>query len=367
MIQYMVAASIAQRVPGCTISNVVLPDWNIAHPPVPSAGGPALAIPTQKVDIEAVAEQLRSGAIERVEITGFGQWMANFPSLDDCRRMFPNRPDQYPGYDDTHLVCNVRGGETLDARHPQYTLLPIGFYRDLAAATGLRLVFMGQIEDNAYCNDLRAAFPGAVFRPSEGAIPDFETFRNSHHLVPAISTFSWLAAWLSQAATIHLAVNGLFSPVQNREADLIPANDDRYRFHLFPVNYAVPVDAYRNAHAALNGGWRLVPPRVVVALRDSPRWPRPVADYAAMFDPAFYIEEYPDIADALRNGVIDTPWAHFAAFGLFESRKPFRFDVQWYAQTYPMAAFEVGQGDYADMIQHYLCIGRDRGYRPNPA
>ena len=364
MIQYMVASRIASLVPGCLISNVDLPDWRIHHPELPADGGPELVVAGQRVDVDGIAGRLRSGEVGRLVLPAFGQWLANFPDRETCLRMFPADP-ALPGYGADKLVCNIRGGEVLDARHPHYTLLPAAFYAEMAMRTGLTPVFAGQIEDNAYCHALQQMFPESEFRPTEGAYVDFQRFRNSQHLVPAVSTFSWLAAWLSDAARILLPVSGLFHPVQCPDVDLLPLNDGRYGFILFPINYAVPVEDYRTAHASLGGLWRQMRPETIGALRAGPRWPRRVERAAAVLDEAFYLANYADVAAEVAKGNL-TALEHYYKWGHAENRRAFRFDVGWYSRAYPMAAFEVGQGDYADLEHHYVEIGRARGYRPTP-
>ena len=76
-------------------------------------------------------------------------------------------------------------------------LIPPDFYEALLAETGLAPVFMGQIEDTPYLRTLRTRFPKARFLPSLGAAMDFARIRAARFIVPSISTFSWLAAWLS--------------------------------------------------------------------------------------------------------------------------------------------------------------------------
>ncbi|GAC1337317.1 MAG: hypothetical protein NVSMB18_02050 [Acetobacteraceae bacterium] len=364
MIQYMVARRIAALVPGCQISNVDLPEWRIRHPVLPTEGAAELLVEGQRVDLDDVAERLRTGAAGRVVLPAFGQWMANFPGRAECLRLFPPDP-AYPGYGHDTLVCNLRGGEVLDARHPHYTLLPARFYAELVARTGLSPVFTGQIEDNAYCAELRHLFPGAEFRPSEGAYADFQVFRSSQNLVPAVSTFSWLAAWLSEASRIVLPVNGLFHPVQCPEIDLLPLDDARYAYVLFPINYAVPVGEYRAAHAGLLGLWRQMRPEAIAALRDGPRWTRRLESALPWLDEAYYLASNPDVAAVVTAGQM-TALDHYRRWGHAERRRAFAFDLKWYSRAYPMAAFEVGQGDYADLEHHYVEIGRARGYHPTP-
>jgi hypothetical protein len=348
MIQYLVARRIASLVPGCVISNVELPEWGVRHAELTGAGR-TVRVEGHRVEVEGLAAALRSGAAERVELAAYGQWLANFPDRGECVVVFPPDPE-VAGWGEGRLVCNIRGAEVLDARHPDYTLLP---------------VFMGQVEDNAYCDELRAMFPEAEFRASQGMWRDFNAFRNSVNLVPAVSTFSWLAAWLSGARRIVLPVSGLFHPVQNRDADLLPVGDKRYSFVLFPINYAVPVGRHAEAHGALAGLWRQMRPEAIAALRAGPRWPRPAASALALLDEGFYLETYPDVAAAVEAGHM-TALEHFRDHGMAEGRRPFFLDRGWYSRTYPMAALEVGQGDYADLEHHYVEIGRLRGYRVRP-
>jgi hypothetical protein len=364
MIQYLVAARLASLVPGCAVSHVDLPDWGIRHPLIPETGGPKLLVEGQQVDLQGIASRMREGAVERVELLAYGQWMTNFPSRADCQRIFPPDP-AYPGFGPDKLVCNIRGGEVLDARHPDYTLLPVGFYGELIARTGLSPVFMGQIEDNCYCRELAQAFPKAEFQPSRGAYADFQSFRNSANLVVGVSTFSWLAAWLSEASRVALPVSGLFHPVQSPDVHLLPLNDPRYSFHLFPINYAVPVSEHRSAHAPLQGLWRQMRPEAIGALRAGPRWPRRVEAAGPLLDERFYLATYPDVASVVSEGSM-TALQHYYQHGHAEGRRAFPFDKAWYSRAYPIAAFEVGQGDYADLEHHYVEIGRARGYRPVP-
>ena len=74
-----------------------------------------------------------------------------------------------------------------------------------------------------------------------------------------ISTFAWMAAWLSNASTIFLPVYGLFNPNQFPDHDLLPLGDRRYRFYEFPIHHAVPVENFMAAHKDLEGAWHPIP------------------------------------------------------------------------------------------------------------
>jgi hypothetical protein len=370
MIQYMVARRIAEEVEGCRISNVAFPEWGINHPVI--AGGPEtgdkIPIAENSLNIEEIERSLSSGKRDRFTFRSYAQWFPNFPHLNTCQRVFPANQEVYPGYGPEYLVCNVRGEEVLDAIHPSYTLLPIEFYAELANTTGLKPVFMGQIADNAYCNALRRRFPDAVFEPTRGALADFQTLRNSKNIVVAVSTFSWLAAWLSHADLIVLPVNGLFHPVQCPEVDLLPVSDARYRFYLFPINYSLPLSRFEEAHRALRDHWRYMPAEEIAVLRAkvTRKSKRCFEKYLAMFDEKYYLQTYPDIVRAVQSGSLPNGRHHYARAGFKENRLGFPFDARWYCVQYPLAALEVGQGDYLDLRQHYVEVGAMRGYKPYP-
>ena len=95
---------------------------------------------------------------------------------------------------------------------------------------GLQPVFVEQLEDNWYDRVLRDQFRNAHYL-SGGPIEDFQTMRGARHMVLAVSSFSWLAAWLSdRAEVIHMPVAGLFNPAQRSDIDLLPEADPRWHF-----------------------------------------------------------------------------------------------------------------------------------------
>ncbi len=135
------------------------------------------------------------------------------------------------------LIINVRGDETLGDCHRDYGPVPISFFRTVIEKTNLNPVFLGQLGHDYYSTVLRAEFPHAKFVPSGGAYNDFEAIRSAHHIIPAVSTFSWLASWLSSAETVHLPLLGMLNPRQRRDTWLLPLGDPRYRYYQFPVRY----------------------------------------------------------------------------------------------------------------------------------
>jgi hypothetical protein len=367
MMQYMVARRIAAEIEGCCISNAALPAWGIHHALAPGALGPEIASQRSRhqVDIARIVQVLSTREQLRGTFQPNVQWFSNFPDLDLCRSMFPSNESEYPGFGPEYLVCNLRGGEILDGKQMHRVILPIEFYAELAQTTGLKLVFMGQVEENAYCQAIKQRFPDAIFHSSCGPVADFQTFRNSKNLVVAVSTFSWLAAWLSHADIIVLPLNGLFHPAQEPNIDLLPLADKRYLFYLFPINYAGRVDRFEQAHRALRGTWRTVDKEFLSALR-TPRQPKRLESFLSMFDEAFYLQTYQDVAAVVRKGGFGSGREHYVHCGFREDRHGFSFDQFWYSTAYPSAALEVGQGEFADLRHHYVEVGAARGYKPVP-
>lgn len=369
MIEYMVARKFASMVRDVRLSNIGIPAWGIDYPPIASPGPVAYRRMEQRIDLPSLAAQAGSGQVRRIEWSGFGQRLENFLPPERYQECFVSPFGKPMGYGPDFLVCPIRAGDILDASNPDYVLTPVEFYRDIAGMTGLMPVFIGQTEPNVYIDRLRAALPHAIFRePQDNPLVDFETIRQSRNLVIGVSTYAWLAAWLSRSAdNIFLAVSGLFNPMQRTEVDLLPLGDPRYKFFLFPINYAVPVERHADLHRRIAPYWRLVSH---AALRQqfeaAPRFARDLNEARTVFDQDFYLEANRDVAALAQERGPAYAWEHYANHGFFERRLPIRLDREWYAGQYPLAAFEVAQGDYAEFAHHYMAIGKARGYRPYP-
>jgi hypothetical protein len=370
MIQYMVALSFVDRVGDCRISNVSLPAWGIHCPRLDTPGPAALEHRLQHIDLPVLAEQVRSGRIRRVEWSGYGQRLENFLPRNRYEVVFVSPFDAAMGYGPEYLVCPVRAEDVLHGGTLDYVLTPVEFYRDIIDMTGLRPVFIGQTQPNAYMDRIHAAFPSAIFRaPQHDPLVDFETIRQSRHVVVGVSTYSWLAAWLSNTVeTIHMTVSGLFHPRQYRAVDLLPFGDERFRFYLFPINYAVNLDRHAEVHRRIAPYWHPISHGALRRLfAAAPRFGLSLDEALAVFDEAYYLEANPDVAEAGLGAGQEFARAHYRSHGFHEGRVAMRLDPVWYATRYPLAAFEVGRVDYADLVQHYLIAGRARGYHPYPA
>jgi hypothetical protein len=368
MIQYMVARRISAEVRGCRISNVALPEWGINHPVIEGGLDPSAKIPISRndLDVAEIVRQLSSGDKTRADFKSYAQWFPNFPDIDFSREIFPANQLEYPGFGSEFLTCHVRGGDIVNGRHGNYVLLPIKFYEELAEMTGLKLAFLGQIEDNLYCNALKQRFPDATFCEGQTPLADFQTLRNSRNLAIAVSTFSWLAAWLSHADMIIFPINGILNPAQCPAVDLLPYPDKRYRFYLFPKNFAVPLNQLEASHRALQGCWREVPMEMIPEIRASVhRSPAQYFDqFLSLFDEEFYLRNNLDVARVVKAGRLASGLDHYVAHGFSEGRPGFAFDERWYRDEYPEAATEVECGKYPSLVHHFVLVGNGRGYKP---
>ena len=260
MIRHMVGTKLADFLPGLTVSNIDLPYWNIQLPTLPPRHGDRVCALTaeQHVPFEHLKYLREAGMMTRIEWHGYGQRLENFPARVVCRDLF--RADRRIGVDlpDDSLLCPIRAGEILDAIHPGYTIVPVEFYEEIVERTGLTPVFMGQLADNDFVRKLRSRFPKARYLPHNDALADFQTIRKARNIVLPVSTFAWLAAWLSEAIYIALPVFGIFNPRLFALHDLLPIGEERYDFYQFPECHAVPQKDLEEMHRHIMGQWHRI-------------------------------------------------------------------------------------------------------------
>ncbi|HEX2941722.1 MAG TPA: hypothetical protein VHO91_11800 [Rhodopila sp.] len=83
-------------------------------------------------------------------------------------------------------------------------------------------------------------------------------------------------------------------------------------------------------------------------------------------DTAWYLERYPDIADAIKEGIVMSAQAHFLADGYFEGRWPFpiKVDEEYYLEQNPGVADYVQRGLLESGQQHFNENGYMEGRLP---
>ncbi len=372
-LQYLAALGIQRHAPQVRITNLMLPEIGLdapapAPPPKNSVG---TGIDGFQLDVAGLADCLTRLVVASVHLEGYPFNLQNYPPRDVARGLIPVLAggDDAVGFRRHELVCSVRGAEVLHNVHPDYLPLPPGYYRQLRERSGLELVFFGQIGDDPYSATLRAAFPRARFVGGLSPAHDFEVLRRSVNLAPSISTFAWLAAWLSHAERIYLPVGGIFSPVQLPMMGFLPVDDPVFAYTLLP--YAKGVDLYDKparfffVQEVVETSLRAVTVEEVRGLCSRAAaliGPRPLL---SGFDPEFYAAANEDVGSALNQG-LRSALHHYLHAGFREGRMPFAFDPSYYASFYPDAAMAIAAGHYTGPLQHYLAVGRGLGYRPLP-
>ena len=83
-------------------------------------------------------------------------------------------------------------------------------------------------------------------------------------------------------------------------------------------------------------------------------------------DEEWYLSEYPDIAQAVKEGLITSARQHFIDDGYFEGRLPFPMavDERWYLEQHPDVAEGVRKGVLASAQQHFAEDGYREGRLP---
>jgi hypothetical protein len=83
-------------------------------------------------------------------------------------------------------------------------------------------------------------------------------------------------------------------------------------------------------------------------------------------DEAWYLERYPDIAEAIREGVVKSPRVHFVNDGYFEGRLPFpiQIDERYYLAQNTGVADYVRKGMLQSGQQHFDENGYMEGRLP---
>ena len=370
MFAYLAALRLRNLLGEGTIVGVDLPMWNLQLPGRALPDG-VIRLSNPLVDRDgrglipagAIASLLRRRQANAVEISAYCQHTGNLPDRGslDADRLFDGRAVSVESFGADTLVISVRGGEILDAIHPDYTLLPVSFYVELIERTRLTPVFVGQLAPNAYVDALRTAFPDARYLSGPTPLHDFERLRAATNICLSVSTFAWMAAWLSDAKRIVLPLSGLFNPSQHRTSWFIPDGDERYEYVVFPINRAVPVGRFRDAHDPIEGRWRwMTEDDVVRAFAGPARRSRRLDSYLGAFDQSFYRRTVAGMADASASAAIE----HYIAGGFRHGTTPFEIDTDWYVRRYPDAAEAIGCNTFEDAAHHYVECGRALGYEP---
>lgn len=86
----------------------------------------------------------------------------------------------------------------------------------------------------------------------------------------------------------------------------------------------------------------------------------------AEFDERWYLSKYPDVAEAVNAGALNSGRQHFIEIGYFEGRRPcdVEVDEKWYTETYPDVAERIDKREIRSARQHFDEHGYDEGRLP---
>ena len=244
MMQYMVADNLRKLHPTATITgfgksphcNNIL-KWGIDFQQ--DSAEPELSFPLSghMIDLPAASRFLSETEDGMVVLKNVSCRFSYYKDhLESYRRIFSPQTAEVEGFGPESIVINVRLGDALAGIHPLYPVLPISWYEHVVRTTGLAPVFIGQFGNDPFTRALHERFPAARFYSNADPIVDFQMLRASSQIILPVSTFSWLAAWLSETVTsIHYPIAGLYDRRHRRDVDLFPIDDKRYKFYLFPL------------------------------------------------------------------------------------------------------------------------------------
>jgi phytanoyl-CoA hydroxylase len=85
------------------------------------------------------------------------------------------------------------------------------------------------------------------------------------------------------------------------------------------------------------------------------------------FDEIWYLETYPDVAEAVRKQLLPSGLVHYERLGRAQGRLPCPFDENFYSSRYPLVRGELARAATASAYDHYRARGLARGYLPAPS
>lgn len=368
--QYLVAKKMEETVSDVSIENIYLPEWGIDTRCEKRSMSRSCSLGWNRywIDVDGFADCLERRVINTLLLDAFCFNIDHFPKRETSREILRNLAtgnEVIKGFGLDEIVFNIRGGEVLEKVQKDYIVLPKEYYQMIINNSGLKPVFFGQIGDNAYSQYLKDAFPDARFVEGRGAIHDFEVIRQSANIGIAVSTFSWLAAWLSHAQRIYMPIAGMYNPNQMKLQNFLPIGESCYQFVAMP--YMEAENLYKNTDLffeKLNSCSRYMKfinhdEAKEILTRSQNKWPsQPIVKG---FDSEYYLQQNKVIDSRLYINELSA-LQNYLHIGCRQNLAPQYFDPDFYIIQYPDAAFEVGMGYFVDLFEHYLKKGQYLGY-----
>jgi hypothetical protein len=142
------------------------------------------------------------------------------------------------------MRAHIRGGDIWQTKffrnnrfiHENYMALPISFYEKIMANSRIRLELV--MEDGSprwYQKEISHRLKGVEIASSKNLRNDFFNLMFAEEVAIGVSTFSWMAALLGGAKTIHFPVVGLLDKIERPDLDFA-ISQRNVKTYKFPVH-----------------------------------------------------------------------------------------------------------------------------------
>lgn len=113
--------------------------------------------------------------------------------------------------------------------HGAHCALPFSFYQSILEQPHWDNIYIVTADPDDLMV-LKVARQFSAHVQSSSVDDDFNFLMSSPNVVLSVSTFSWWAAWLSDAKRIFFPISGLFDPSFRPDINLVPDDEPRYQF-----------------------------------------------------------------------------------------------------------------------------------------
>jgi hypothetical protein len=211
-----------------------IPEWGL-EAPLSDAAASDIIIVDQRTRRWAICQMIDALKPRLIHVKAMTFRIKNFSAPELYDRYFPTAIATSQNMLEDTLLVHIRAGDVATLTHSSYGPLPISYYQYLAKSTGLKLAFVGELSGSNYVQALRVEFPDSNFLEGGSPLDDFQTLRRAENVAIAVSSFSWMATFLSrQAKAIHIPLAGLFDPLAAPHVDFLPLADKRVTVHQIP-------------------------------------------------------------------------------------------------------------------------------------
>lgn len=222
------------------------------HPPIKEFGIPGtlklldkfrlarskapLVLEGHRIDFEAALQAIQNG--HPVVIKGYfvrAEYFESFKEdiktwlgIDNCKSTQYNL--------ESKTVIHLRIGDNMHQFnkgrvHHNYPLLPLKWYKKVIGDRPVLIVTdLKRYSNHPYLDVFQKAFPDVQLTGSERVVDDFNVLLQANSLCISVSTFSWWAAFLSEASEIHYPLAGFLDPQTRSDVNLI-IYDVRWQYH----------------------------------------------------------------------------------------------------------------------------------------